>query len=412
MRQDLEKDFDLQIRSMLSEAREEVPERVWSAVSERIGSPKAAPVPWWRWAVGVACAAALASVVVFSGISGSPEAVAPAPVAIAEVAEAAESSQEQIPSEEPVAGTLTACAEPVEVSYKNVAASAEQRSGDDAQVAECPDAAPAAPAVIAEDNVSAPQSEEGVETKEEPIMKETKPSEDPFARMAFEDKTRKVAFLTPSSIDFRGKVGTNDGLGMSSVPAGMRGASGSSSSPKTGVSESSESVYSIPVTFGVGIKFPLSERLYLGTGIDYSTLSRKFEGVYTQVDENGKVEQTLKGDVAHNVRYIGIPVNLYYSLLNSNLLDFYVFGGAEIEKCIANRYRISDAGTDVLFKDSTKGVQMSLGLGMGVAIKISDLLSVYADPSARYYFDCSQPVTIRTQQPLMFGLDLGLRFNL
>jgi hypothetical protein len=39
-------------------------------------------------------------------------------------------------------------------------------------------------------------------------------------------------------------------------------------------------------------------------------------------------------------------------------------------------------------------------------------VGLYADPSLRYYFDNGQPKSIRTSQPLMLGLDLGLRIKL
>ena len=39
-------------------------------------------------------------------------------------------------------------------------------------------------------------------------------------------------------------------------------------------------------------------------------------------------------------------------------------------------------------------------------------LGIYLDPSVRYYFNCNQPKSIRTDQPLMLGFEVGARFNL
>ena len=58
------------------------------------------------------------------------------------------------------------------------------------------------------------------------------------------------------------------------------------------------------------------------------------------------------------------------------------------------------------------GVQGSADLGLGVQMKISDHLGLYLDPSAKYYFGANQPKTIRTQQPVMFNLEFGVRFDL
>ena len=44
---------------------------------------------------------------------------------------------------------------------------------------------------------------------------------------------------------------------------------------------------------------------------------------------------------------------------------------------------------------------------------IADTFGIFIDPSLRYYFpNESQPQSIRTAQPLMFGLEMGLRIHL
>ena len=44
---------------------------------------------------------------------------------------------------------------------------------------------------------------------------------------------------------------------------------------------------------------------------------------------------------------------------------------------------------------------------------IARTFGIYVDPSLRYYFpDARQPRSIRTAQPLMFGLELGVRIHL
>jgi hypothetical protein len=58
------------------------------------------------------------------------------------------------------------------------------------------------------------------------------------------------------------------------------------------------------------------------------------------------------------------------------------------------------------------GLQLAAGLGLGIEFRLGEHLGLYVDPSLRYYFEGNQPRSIRTQQPLMMGLELGMRFGL
>jgi len=68
-------DFDLQIRSSLEGAEEQVPSRIWSGISSRLDAIDAAKAPVhskknWGWAAaGMAVAAALATGIFFKGTS-------------------------------------------------------------------------------------------------------------------------------------------------------------------------------------------------------------------------------------------------------------------------------------------------------------------------------------------------------
>ena len=90
---------------------------------------------------------------------------------------------------------------------------------------------------------------------------------------------------------------------------------------------------------------------------------------------------------------------------------FDIEGGGTVEKGLSNRYTIHDKSSDIHFKGEFDGLQFSAGLGMGVELKLVGGLGIYVDPSLRYYFDCSQPTSIRTEEPLMMTMDIGFRFN-
>lgn len=173
----------------------------------------------------------------------------------------------------------------------------------------------------------------------------------------------------------------------------------------------SESSYSIPVSVGVGVKIAFTEHWAIGTGVNYSLLQRTFAGKYTKT-ENGVIVKSLTSDIKHQLHYVGIPLNVYYGLIDSDKIKLYTYAGATAEKGILNAYRIKDASKYMAHKESVKGVQLSAGAGFGVEFMIVDQVGLYLDPGFRYYFDCDQPVNIRTQQPFMMSFEAGLRVAL
>lgn len=180
--------------------------------------------------------------------------------------------------------------------------------------------------------------------------------------------------------------------------------------PKTGIEEkSTESTYGLPLSVGAGVKIDLTPRWSIGTGVNYTLLTRRFYGTYTNVDENGSV--TSKGsDIRNSQQYIGIPVNAFYNIVNREHLNFYAYAGGTIEKCISDKYALM--GTTITHTEKAAGVQLSANAGIGVEFVLGKHLGLYLDPSLRYYFDCGQPKSIRTVQPLMLGFEMGLRVKL
>ena len=93
-------------------------------------------------------------------------------------------------------------------------------------------------------------------------------------------------------------------------------------------------------------------------------------------------------------------------------MDFDAYAGGTIEKCVADRYRMGDAGS-LIHNEKVQGFQFSANAGLGVEFIIADMLGIYIDPSLRYYFpDSRQPKSIRTVQPLTMGFEMGFRVRL
>ena len=185
----------------------------------------------------------------------------------------------------------------------------------------------------------------------------------------------------------------------------------SQSPARTGVSETStNSTYGIPLSFGAGVMIDLSEKWSLGTGLSYSMLSRSFFGTYTKVDDNGLIESSTASDIRNTQHFIGIPVNAYYTILENKSVNFYAYAGGMVEKCVTDKYDV--LSTSIIHKEQPEGVQLSADAGIGVQFMLGRHLGLYIDPSLRYYFNCRQPKSIRTMQPLMLGFEMGLRVKL
>lgn len=411
--QDNWQDFDRHIRSVMQDAEEKAPRRVWRAVSSRLDSVAAAAA-WWRWAVPAFAAAALVAGLFFSGIFDR-RADAPGDIQIL-----ADSGQQSGLSVDALAE-----AEVLPEIIPELPAPAARRAGKAPAVSGTvrPAVSGEVPAVSGTGSGTDLQAEEGskdLSASESTVSQEIDPSskdeavqndkeaEDiaaQWARISNEGQHR-TSGLRIGSLYAQGGVGGNDsnisygGNGISRMAPGA-------GSADAGISETSASTYGVPFTVGLGVSFPVSEKLSIGTGLGYSLLTRSFTGSYTGGGE------TYNGSIFHNVSYVGVPVNAYYKLIGTRdgLMDVYAWGGGSAEICVANNYRLVNAQSR-LINDKAGAFQFSAALGVGIQFKVSDKLGIYLDPAVRYYFHGNQPKSVRTDKPFMFNFDAGLRFNL
>ena len=212
------------------------------------------------------------------------------------------------------------------------------------------------------------------------------------------------------SLVLSGLASTNDAQSQNRMGP-MKAPSVNPAPKKTGITETStKSTYGIPVSFGAGVKVDFNERWSLGVGANYTLLARKFYGKYTKVTEDGGIENSISSDIRNTQHFVGIPVNAYYNIISKDRINLYAYAGGTVEKCVSDNYNV--LGTSIYHKEKAEGVQLSADAGIGVEFMLGKHMGLYIDPSLRYYFDCDQPKSIRTDQPLMLGLEMGLRFRL
>jgi len=407
--QDNWQDFDRQVRSMLQDAEVKAPRRVWRAVSKRLDSAQAA-VAWWKWAVPAFAAAALA-VGLFFNWGGGPSAPAPDSLVAQVVTEApsqstpAESSSPAVEQEQiqPEAAPSSTAAAPVRrssarrsTSGKNLLAMAESTELDSKPAEE--------PSSISETEAPVQQETEQEAAPVSSTSNSDSYSAEDAARWAQIEKSARTQRIRMSGLYAQGGVGGNDSNISYGGTGGISRMAPGAGSADAGISESGSSTYGVPFTLGLGTRFNLSEKFSLGTGLEYSLLTRTFNGTYSD---------SYTGGIYHAVQYVGVPVNAYYNLLSTKdgLLNLYAWGGGAAEICVSNSYRLmSSPGSTI--KDKAGALQFSAALGIGVEIPLGGKLSLYLDPAVRYYFHGDQPKSLRTDKPFMFNFDAGLRFNL
>ncbi len=397
MHKDENKDIDLIIRSMMTAAEEEVPAGVWESVSE--GLDKAARrrtfIVWRRVATGVAAvAAAVAAFVMIAPVDKSD-----IPYSDIKVAEAPAIVQEALPERMDEALPENAAAESRNINRLAYADVPSPQTKDDVSIAE--DEAPAA----------VPSEPVVEEVPSEPVRPAEQPAEDdewsdPFAEIGGEEENTpvKIAVVGGGNLMSNGDPAATTGFLSHRLPG--RGP------VDTKIDQiSKESTYSIPITVGAGVRFSFGNGWSLGTGVNYSRLERTFRGVYSEAHE-GKVTKTVNGDIHNTVHYVGIPVNVYRDLFDGGNVDLYAYAGGAVEKGLVNSFRIQDKSGIIRHGERVKGAQLSANIGLGVRFALADNLGLYVDPGLTYYFDCDQPLSIRTQQNLMMSLAVGLRVDL
>lgn len=238
-----------------------------------------------------------------------------------------------------------------------------------------------------------------IEKEEQPMETELLPEEAADVGIRTDGRAPKEKFSLTLSGNTGGNLGNRSRFSPFRSPAANKPL-------KTGIIDNSaqESQFGLPITFGIGVKFNLAKRWAISTGINYTMLTRKFSGSFSDATQG----IITPSDIRNTQHYIGIPIYVYYSIISSNKVDFYTYVGGSVERNVGNRYRIS-ALDNLLYKEPVKGVQFSTGLGIGVEFLLSRHIGIYIDPSLRYYFNNSQPLSSRTVQPFSMNVELGIR---
>lgn len=154
-----------------------------------------------------------------------------------------------------------------------------------------------------------------------------------------------------------------------------------------------------PISIGMQVGFHLLPKLKLSTGLVYTKISSDF---ISGVSDTRTVS-------TQDLHYIGIPLNLSYSVWEYKGLHTYVTAGGEGAVNIKNHTE-----TDGEVKESKRDkMQWSTNASVGIQYDFIPQLGVYVEPGMKYYFDNgSQIENIFKDKKLNFNIQFGLRFNI
>ena len=386
----------------MENARQDAPDGMWEAIESRLPQPHAAPAVWWRRAgFAMALAAAAAAAVFLLNKPSATNTYETEQNLIAEILPQEDSRSSLLADSHEQPAEPSAAQPAVPLLRPTPAPAATEATEPAPEISAPAEAEPAAEQAREPEQARPQQQAAPQETpaRDKPVIIEMK--ENPFAAVEEPYHARRR-----TQLQVNGLVGGNDASQMPFAHSLVMGAKAVDAAG-TVISENTESVYGIPLSFGLGARFYLSGRFSIGTGVSYSLLTRSFNGVYTSPGND-----RVAGDIRHTIQYIGVPLNLYYDILDTDILQFYVFGGGAAEKALSNKYVIKGESGPVNYSTQVKDLQWSAGLGLGVQFRLADHVGLYLDPSARYFFDCNQPKSIRTKKPFTFGFEAGLRFDL
>ena len=154
-----------------------------------------------------------------------------------------------------------------------------------------------------------------------------------------------------------------------------------------------DAIHYFPLKVGLSARIPISERLSVTTGLDYSWY-------------RSCITYSLSGQKVQNAHYLGIPVRLDWTFASNRWLDVYLGGGLEGNYCLGATL----AGKRVA-KDGFSASLLGAG---GIQFKITENWGVYVEPELSWTFAPKNLIleSYQTKYPLMFSVTSGLRITI
>lgn len=153
-----------------------------------------------------------------------------------------------------------------------------------------------------------------------------------------------------------------------------------------------------PLSVGLSISYPLSDRLFVTSGAVVTWLHSEFENIIR--------DQAITRN--QQLVYLGIPLSVNYRLWQHKGLKLYALAGGQADWNVS-----ADTDTNGVKQEINKDrMQWSVHAGAGLEFCPIPLLGLYAEPGIKYYFDNGSNVqNYFKDKPLNLNVQLGIRIN-
>ncbi len=150
--------------------------------------------------------------------------------------------------------------------------------------------------------------------------------------------------------------------------------------------------HKMPLVVGLSVKFPVTEKIGITTGLEYSLYSSSFS--------------YPSGEKTQLVHYLGIPVRLDWTFVSSRWMDAYLGAGVKGDLCMGATLDGKSIGKD--------GPAFRLLGAGGIQFNATRNLSLFVEPEISWTVPSERRVlsTYSSEHPWMFTVATGVRINL
>ena len=160
-----------------------------------------------------------------------------------------------------------------------------------------------------------------------------------------------------------------------------------------GVNDAGETAsHSMPLVVGLSVRYPVTEKIGITTGLEYSLYSSSFLFLAEE-----------KTQLAH---YLGIPVRLVWTFVSGKWFDAYLGTGVKGDFCVGATFDGKSIGKD--------GPAFRLLGAGGIQFNANRHLSLFVEPEVSWTLPSERRVlsTYSSEHPWMFTVATGVRINL
>ena len=154
-----------------------------------------------------------------------------------------------------------------------------------------------------------------------------------------------------------------------------------------------------PISIGLSVSYPLSNRISVTSGTVVTWLHSEFENIIR--------DQTITRN--QRLVYFGIPLSVNYRLWQYKGLKLYALAGGQADWNVS-----ADTDTDGVKQEIDRDcMQWSVHASAGLEFCPIPQLGFYLEPGVKYYFDNgSNMLNYFKDKPLNLNVQFGLRLNL